>query len=249
MTRAFLFLICLLVGCGSSPPESPVATSAPKPPPPRTDPKPEGPMTVAQLRDTRYEAAGALGKGDYRKVENLADTVLHRGPEQDWAHHWKAMAASQRGDTVAALKHVQRAIEMGMDTHDIKVLRYEIYFARAEFKKALADLGGLMPAAPQVNQEINRVTLVLRDSPKDPRLYVLRGALLHLRRHYANASENFEQAVKLGDERAHYFRALSLIADDRRPEAIDAINAFLSTQGALPGAEEAKLVLAELTEK
>ncbi|MBI4565854.1 MAG: hypothetical protein HY716_14295 [Planctomycetes bacterium] len=240
-------------------PQGSAISNGPAPSPPKkrrtrppVDPRREeiakkGPMKRRDEWDYRYAATGAIAEQNFDELERLAEEALIRGPERDWAHHWMAMAAREKGELDRALKHADRAIELGSQDPDLIQMRFDIYLARSEFRKVLYEMGTLYPKGiPQVNDEILRLNRQIETEPRDARLYLRRGALYHHRKHYPKAIEDFTMAVALGESRAHYFRGLTLMAEDRSEEAADAIQAFLAAHGSGPGADEARLALAEI---
>jgi tetratricopeptide (TPR) repeat protein len=240
----------------SIPGPTPAPGPAPAPPKPRTpEPKTDarraalakkGPMKPSDEIDFRMQATGFLATREFDKLERLAEEALARGPERDWAHHYFAIAAKERGDSDAALLHADRAAEMGMDRPELIELRIDICLARAEYRRVLEDLRRLYPVVTAANAAIRRLTEEIAAEPRDAGLRIRRGALHHYRKLYSRAIADFEAAVSGGESKAHYFLALTLIEERRIDEAAEALRRFLAAHGALPGAAEARLVLETL---
>lgn len=237
----------------SSAPVPPTASRTPRPPPVRSDPEREalaakGPMRRSEELDLRFKGAGALAERDFVKLEKIADEALLRGPERDWAHMFMAYAVRDRGDLDAALKHVTRAQDMGSEEPDLARLRRELLLLRGEFRRVLADIEKTYPGGvSQVNDEIRKLGEAVKAEPRNPRLYMERGALYHHRNLLDQALADFQVALDCGESRATYFIALTLWADDRRAEAIEALKRFLAAHGSGPAGDEARATLEELT--
>ena len=234
-------------------PAAPPPPAAPKPPPPvpkadprRADLARKGPMKGEEEREFRAQASGFLANREFEKLERLAEEALARGPERDWAHHFRAIAAQERGDSDAALLHADRAVEMEMDLPELYELRVEICLGRGQYRRVLDDLARLYPKTSAANAAISRLTEEIKAEPDDAGLRIRRGGLLHHRKQYGKAIADFEAAVSKGESKAHFFLALTLIEERRLDEAADALRRFLAAHGSLPGAAEARVVLESL---
>ncbi|HTF56451.1 MAG TPA: protein kinase [Planctomycetota bacterium] len=240
----------------SVPPPAPPLTP-PKAPPPPPAPRPDlrkdelarkGPLKPADEIDFRMRATGLLAKREFGELDRLAEEALIRGPERDWAHHYRAVAALERGDAPAALVHADRAVALGADTPELHELRLEIRLARAEYRLVLEELDRLYPREKLSleNQEILRLGRQIEQDKENAALFIRRGALYLHRRLASRAAEDFQKAVTLGESRAFYFLALALREDQRVEEAGEALRRFIAAHGNLPGAEEARALLASL---
>jgi serine/threonine protein kinase len=235
-------------------PPTPPPHKAPAPPPaPRPDLRKEelarkGPLKPADEIDFRMRATGFLAKREFAELDRLGEEALIRGPERDWAHHYRAVAALERGDAQAALDHCDRASALGMDTPELHALRLEIRLARAEYRLALEELDRLYPREKLslANQEILRLGRQIEQDRENAALFIRRGALHLHRRLVSRAAEDFHKAVSLGESRAFYFLALALREDQRLDEAGEALRRFIAAHGNLPGAGEARALLASL---
>jgi len=230
---------------------------APKPPASPPAPRPEvrkeelarkGPLKAADEIDFRMRATGLMAKRDFAELDRLGEEALIRGPERDWAYYYRAVAALERGDVPGALVHADRASALGMDSPELHELRLEIRLARAEYRLALEELDRLYPREKLSleNQEILRTGRQIEQDRENAALFIRRGALYLHRRLATRAAEDFHKAVSLGESRACYFLALALREDQRVEEAGEALRRFIAAHGDLPGAEEARALLASL---
>lgn len=237
----------------ATPPPTPPPKAPAPPPAPRPDLRKEelarkGPLKPADEIDFRMRATGLMAKREFVELDRLGEEALIRGPERDWAHQYRAVAALERGDAPGALLHADRASALGMDTPELHELRLEIRLARAEYRLALEELDRLYPREKLslANQEILRLGRQIEQDKENAALFIRRGALYLHRRLASRAAEDFQKAVSLGESRAFYFLALALREDQRVEAAGEALRRFIAAHGNLPGAEEARALLASL---
>ena len=213
--------------------------------------KKKGPIGINEVRDFRYGLTNATADRDFAKLGQLCDEAMTRGffdgRERDFIFYYSAVAAFNTGDSTKALSSITRAMELAEAETKYVELRFEIYLSRNENRKALADLSlRYGKSMAELNKPIAELTKQIAGTPDDASLYRLRGAYLHHKRNYPDAARDFARAVSIGDSKTRYFLSLSLAADDRKAEAIEAVRAFIAAHGSDPGLDEARQFLAEL---
>lgn len=194
-------------------------------------PKPKKqPLTTTEQADLQLEAGKAASARDWEQVDALMAEALERGPVQAWMHAHLAAARLGKGKPGEALRHVEAAIQAEPEERSHLLIRGDVHLELGEARKAAADFRGYAGgSASLVNQHIKDARVEIEARPSDPRPLVRRGAFYYIKRNFEPALRDFADALRLGDRRALFWRALAHEGEGRTEDARADVEEFLKT--------------------
>ncbi|MBI2931508.1 MAG: protein kinase [Planctomycetes bacterium] len=233
------------------PPPKPTHVTSPPPKPSVTPQETQtarkDPMERAEERELYVEGSQALAKGDYDRLLALGEDFVRRGADRDFAYYWMAVAYRAKKDPEKSLEAIDAAIARAPEKIDYLQVRLPLLLARGEARRALQDIERLYGKnTAEVNAAIRSIDQEIRAGNDDPLLRLHRGALLHYKRNYRQAADEFALVVQEGNSRALYFLGLSLLRDERPAEGTEALRRFIAAHPDLADAQDARTLLAEL---